>query len=178
MKRILLFSVIIFSFAYKGQAQEVTGMPANYAGVLAGIEWNTISGLTGVEYERILFGRENVTIGIKGTYTFSYRTGNMQLLNRPCCTVASIGTGLATVDYFTSQNDYPSGFFFHAGAGVGMKTYSSEHSRDLIQVRPAVEFGGGWLFPLGRRMALKWTNTVTFPSRDAGITITRVALGF
>ena len=178
MKRILLFSTIIISLAYHCEAQKVSRMPSNYAGVLAGIEWNTLSGLTGVEYERILVAGNDINIGVKGTYTFPYKTGNMQLLNRPCCTVARIGTVLATVDFFTTQNNYPSGFFFHAGGGVGMKTYSSEYSRDLIQVRPAFEAGGGWLFPLGRGLALKWTNTITFPSRDAGITITRIALGF
>ena len=178
MRRVVPFAIVIFSFAYNCEAQKVSGMPANYAGVLAGIEWNTISGLTGVEFERIVISRNQMTIGIKGAYTFRYATGNMQLLNRPCCTIASIGTGLATVDLFTAQDDYPSGFFLHAGAGVGMKTYSSEYTRDQIHVRPAVEFGGGWLFPLGHHMALKWTNTVTFPSRDAGITITRLALGF
>ena len=178
MRRIiLLFSAMIF-LALKSDAQKITGMPANYVGLFAGIEWNTISGLTGVEYERLLFGNKDLTIGMKGSYTFRYKTGNMQLLSRPCCTVASIGAALATADYFTAQQDHPSGFFFHAGAGVGVKTYSSDDFRDLVNVRPAFEFGAGWLFPLGRRAALKWTNTVTFPSKDAGITITRIALGF
>ena len=159
-------------------AQQQEKIPLNYPGAMAGIEWNTISGVTGVEYERILIVRDNITFGVKGTYIFKYKTGNMQLLSAPCCDISSIASGLATANIFTSRNRYPSGFFFQAGAGLGSKTREWEQGYKETRVRPAVEAGIGWLFPLGHGLAIKWTNTVTFPSKQAGITITRLAFGF
>lgn len=174
--RVITLSLACCCLISNVQAQDDPRIPKNYGGLLAGIEWNTISGFTGIEYERIVFAARHITVGVKGSYGFRYRTGNMQLLNRPCCSVANINTGFVTADYFTKAH-YPSGFFIHAGLGAGTKTYRTKQSPDHRHIRPAFEVGVGWLFYLGKGVGLKWTNTITFPSRDAGITITRLALG-
>jgi hypothetical protein len=173
---LLCVSTIMFNLKMNGQ--NVRDLPRNYPGLLAGIEWNTISGMTGVEYERIIIARKSLSAGIKAAYMFPYETGNMQLLASACCDVSTIATALITADLFTSENTAPSGFFFHAAIGIGGKKYEFDTQDKLIRVRPAVEAGAGWLFPLARRFAIKWTNTITFPSKEAGITFTRIAFGF
>ena len=172
-----LTSVIIFFTL--SEAQEPPAPAAkNFPGVLAGIEWNTISGMKGVEYERIVMTIEVVTIGLKGSYSFWYRQGNMSIFGTACCERASIATGLGTVDIFTGSKAIPTGFFLHAAFGLGIKSYRLEPGGIVLKGYPAVEAGLGWLFPLGNGAAIKWTNTITFPSKDGGITITRLAFGF
>jgi hypothetical protein len=179
-KHMYSFVVIVFIFVFnlRVNGQDLRGTPANYPGVLAGIEWNTISRMTGVEYERIIITRNNLTAGIKASYMFPYEKGNMKLFGTCCGDIASVATALVTADLFTSERSFHSGFFLHAALGAGRKQYEWEAQRKVIQVRPAFEAGVGWLFPVGRRLAIKWTNTLTFPSRDGGITFTRLAFGF
>ena len=176
--RMTCLIILICNVMMPATAQSLESAPKNFAGFLAGIEWNTISGVTGVEYERMLLAKEKLTMGIKGSYYFRYKQGNMQIFNSPCCEMSTITTVFATADYFTSRRAYPSGFFFHAGAGAGLKTYRWQPEMHRNSIRPAFEAGIGWLFLLGDGLALKWTNTVTFPSADGGITITRLALGW
>jgi hypothetical protein len=174
------FCLFIFSFLFLPvlHAQRSVKIPANFPGFVAGIEWNTISGVSGLEYERSLYFKKNIVIGVRGTYIFKYRTGNMQLLNRPCCEISGITTLMGTANIFTSTDRLPTGFFFLGGAGLGLKIREFEQGIKESRVTPAVEAGIGWLFPLGSGLGLKWSNTVTFPSKQGGITFTRLALGF
>jgi hypothetical protein len=173
-----IVTICFFLCNLKINAQDAHRMPANYVGALAGMEWNTISGMTGMEYERIIISRKNLSAGLKVSYLFPYETGNMKLFGTCCGDISSVVTALITADFFTSEESSQAGFFFHVALGVGGKKYEWDTERAILQVRPALEAGGGWLFPLGRQFAIKWTSTITFPSKEGGITFTRIAFGF
>ena len=179
MKQLLIACISVTCLFTVCHAQEQAVKPAkNFPGVLAGIEWNTISGMKGVEYERIVLTRATVTMGVKGSYLFRYKQGNMSIFGTSCCERASIATALGTVDIFTGSNNLPAGFFLHAAFGMGMKSYLWEPDGRMVNFYPAVDAGLGWMFSLGSGTSIKWTNTITFPSKDGGITITRLAFGF
>lgn len=156
--------------------QEVR-QPKNAVGVFAGIEWNTISGLTGIEYERVVHTMGNIELGVKGAYIFRHSNGNMQLLNGSYGGTTSTGMLMATVHYFAgSKKEELRGLFLYGGVGLGQRTTQYDRTTQRAQI-PAIDLGIGWRFPMGDRAALAWTNGITFAG-EGGITLTRLSVNF
>jgi hypothetical protein len=157
--------------------QEGENTPKNFPGLFGGVEWNSISGLVGIDYERILYIKNKVTVGAKGMYVFRYKQGNLQLINAPCCGSSSFIAAMGSVNYFTSKREDSKGFFLHSGLGVSFISYKESGIKG-DRYTPAFEAGLGWLFPIGSNIALKWTNTITFATDNGGITLSKVSIGF
>lgn len=164
---------LIFSFHAKSQGN---GSPKNFPEVFAGVEWNSISGLKGVNFERYLFHHNKWTFGVKGTHAFEYEVGNMELnlFSSSYDGRESFTSLTGTVHKFFSRKN--SGFFLCSELGLGQrkrKYYEYESSTMFT----AFEGGLGWQFRVGDKVAIRWTNTLTFAGHG-GITMTKLSVGF
>ncbi len=155
--------------------QDEKSIPKNFVNITGGIEWNTLSGLTGVEYERVVFTAGKMQIGIKGNYSPRYKRGNFQLFNEGCCEFSSFGTVMGSITYFPSERNKGSGFFLHSGLGAGLRQNEySEVKHD--KVFPGFEAGLGWMPGLGS-IRFRLEGSLQFAS-EGGITQLKVGMGF
>jgi hypothetical protein len=177
-RSISVITLLTFFIAVNCHGQELNAAPKNFVGTFAGIEWNTISGLVGVSYERAVYVVSKAQFGLKGTYIFKYEYGNMQLLNGSCCENTSGGIVLATGTLYTSKENKYKGFFLHGGLGGSMLQHELEGIVKETKVRAALEGGFGLQFKLGTTMAIRWTNSVLFHGNKGGITLTQLSLAF
>lgn len=160
-------------FALQTDAQENPG-PKNFPEIFAGIEWNSISGLTGVSYERSVFQKNKWVFGLKATHIFQYERANLEWLHSGYDGTVSISYGTATAHkFFNNQNR---GLFLLAEIGTGRRIFRYEalHHESLIM---AGEGGIGWQFLLNNRFAVRWTNSLAFGG-NGGITMTKLSVGF
>ena len=177
MRKIFCLTVYLFASAILKPtfSQEEVKAPRNHVGVFAGIEWNTISGLKGLTYERTLLNENRLSVGIKGVYAFSYEIGNMKILGGSYDGAASFAAVLPSI-LFDTKEDKGSrrGFYLQTALGAVRRTY---YDGQLVKFRPGFEAGLGWHFPIGKQVNLQWSNSVLFAGAG-GITQTRLAIGF
>ena len=168
---------MILSFvSVRGVAQE-HWIPKNSVGAFAGIEWNTLSGLTGVSYERSLLKRDKLTFGLKATYVFSYEMGTLEFMSDSYDGYASIGSLMTTLHVFTSNRNHDNeGFFFLFSAGGGSRSYKNEDYKNSMLVFCG-ELGLGWQFYLGKKTTLKLNTSMKFLGAG-GITLMKLSFGF
>jgi hypothetical protein len=176
-KNFILFLASMLTLASaQAFAQEVR-QPKNAIGIFAGVEWNTISGLTGIEYERVVHTMGNIELGVKGAYIFSHQNGNMQWLNSSQGGTTSTGMLIATTHYFTgSKKDRHKGFFLYGGLGLGQRTTMYDRTKHVTQI-PAIDMGLGWRFSPSDKAAVSLTTGITFAG-EGGITLTRISVNF
>ena len=181
--RKLILTLVILGVSYLSCLAQEERPPKSFAGIFAGIEWNTLSGSWGVEYEQVVFTQRKLTVGVKAAYVAKYAVGNMELLssshnNEKASHLSVLGT---TSYYFGSRENF-SGLFMHAGLGVGVGWFKyidqGTTTNSLTRTRPAAEFGPGWQFRVGDRFALRCKATASFGSFTGAFTSTTVALGF
>jgi hypothetical protein len=165
---IFFLSATLISLAAQGQP------PKNFPEVFAGVEWNTISGLTGISYERYIFQKDKWVLGAKATYAFNYKLSNLELLSRSNEGTVSFSSITATGHKFFSHNS--KGFFICSELGIGSRSHDYYEAKSSTTFT-AFEAGLGWQFRVGDKLAIRWTNTLTFAGQG-GITITRLSVGF
>jgi hypothetical protein len=168
---IVFLTLILLSFNSKSQEKP---SPKNFAETFAGIEWNTLSGLTGVSYERLLWEKEYWTVGGKFNHSFQYSVGNAGLFSDGDGETAFFNSLTGTVHKFFKEGQ--KGIFISAALGPGIKHhryYASEWSIFYV----ASEFGFGLQFRIGKRMALRWSNSLQFEGQG-GITATKLSIAF
>jgi hypothetical protein len=154
----------------------------NFIGFNIGIDWTSISGFMGYSYERLVYGRAAMEIGIRGSYTAPYSYGNFQLLNSsfsPPITEIKLGVHGYL---FPDKAKINTGFFFTAGAGIESSTWK-ENRKKYSSLSPTGELGFGWKLTIGKKTELRWTNALGFATRRpfAGgdmATTSAIALGF
>ena len=113
MKQFYLLCVgLILSFAFVTVRAQDHWIPKNSVGAFAGVEWNTLSGLTGVSYERSLLKRDKLTFGLDATYIFRYENGTMEILSDSFDGHTTIATLMTTVHVFTSNSNQDNEGFF------------------------------------------------------------------
>ena len=176
----ILLSIVLL-FDSKTFAQ-TTRTPKNFPGLLAGIEWNSISGTWGLEYERTVFTKTQLTVGVKASYIAQYEYDNMEILSSSsCCETASHMMLVGSGSYYTGARKNLSGFFLHSGLGIafGRLRYKSQsYNNEQNILRPAFEIGPGLQFKLGDVNALKWKATAAFGSFKGAFTSTTLSFGF
>jgi hypothetical protein len=173
IKRILIFSAICL-LGTKVFSQDIR-TPKNFPGLFAGVEWNTLSGLVGLDYERTIYQKQKLAIGLKAAHVFKYKLYNLQLLSNPDEGTASFSHLLATARYFTGKNN-DRGFFIHSGLGV---VFRKHNQYDLSETTTLAGFeaGFGFQFFVSQRIAIKWTNSLLFAG-EGGITLSKISLAF
>jgi hypothetical protein len=172
---VLIFSV---SFIYNVYGQQQRTVPQNYFSVTGGIEWNTLSGLKGLELERYFFTINSFSLGFKGRYFFRYEQGNLQLLNGTCCSFSSLGTAMATGTFHIAKKQKTPGFFLHSGLGIGLVSHQRHDYFLQRKVTPGWEAGLGWQLNLGPKAVIRWTNSLLFATQNGGIALTQLSVGF
>ena len=147
----------------------------NFPGLFFGVEWNTLSGLSGVDFERTVYQKQKMLIGLKAVHVFKYKLSNLQLLNSSYEGTATFSHLMGTAQLFTGKNNYK-GLLVHSGLGAGIR---KREQYDVSQSRtyPAFEFGFGLQFPVSKTVSLKWTNSLTFAG-EGGITLSKISLAF
>jgi hypothetical protein len=178
MKQIYLLCVLLFlsSISVKSSAQD-KWIPKNSVGAFAGIEWNTLSTLTGVSYERSLLKRDRLTFGLKATYIFNYEHGTMEILSDTYDGFTTIATLMTTLQYFPSKSsDDNEGFFLLFAAGGGSRRYMYEDYKNTWPVF-AAELGLGWQFYLGKKTNFGLSTSMKFAGAG-GITLMKISFGF
>jgi hypothetical protein len=173
-----LFILIIYTFFNsKVNAQENELLPKNKIGAFAGIEWNSISGLWGINYERTLFERDKIIVGTKILYVPKYKLGNMKILGGGCCEYINSGAILINSNFFTSLKSRKNRFFLEPGIGMGFKNYKTGEGSNK-SLFPTLEAGFGALIPISQNLWLKWNASALFLHSMGATTATSVSLGF
>jgi hypothetical protein len=170
LKKIAVLLIVLTSLKAKSQNYS----PRNFPEAFAGVEWNTISGLIGISFERYIFQKQNWVIGAKASHAFTYQLGNMSLFGTSDRETASFNSITGTVHkFFTRDNQ---GFFLCSELGAGSRKntyYEAQYSAGFI----AFEAGLGWQFDISNKINIRWTNTLSFAGRS-GITMTKLSIGF
>ena len=173
--------LVMNAFTFHLAAQK-TNSPKNFPGLLAAVEWNTISGTWGLEYERLFHTKGQLTIGAKATYIAEYNYGNLEILSGTnCCESATHGLLMGTGSYFTGAKKNFSGFFVHTALGAGftmLKYHSQAINSDRTIFRPTFEIGPGVQIRVGETVVLRWKGTVSFGPYEGSLTSTTLSLGF
>lgn len=176
----IFFTLIMSACMYSGLAQHIR-TAKNFPGLLAGIEWNTISGSGGIEYERFLYTKNKVAIGARAAYVFPYKYGNMQILGAPCCGSASQILLSGTGSYYTGKKRDFTGFFLHSALGAGLlhvEDKNQAYSNERISLRPLFEIGPGLQFNLGNSIVIRGRASAAFGPFEGSFTYTAVSIGF
>ncbi|MGZ5190526.1 MAG: hypothetical protein ACXWCZ_05865 [Flavisolibacter sp.] len=173
----LLCMVLLFSsLPIIGRAQD-HWIPKNSVGAFAGLEWNTLSCVTGVSYERSLLKRDKLTLGLKATYVFNYENGTMEMFSDSFDGYTTIGSLMTTLHLFTSdRNQINEGFFLLFSAGGGSRNYKDEDYSNSSLVYCG-ELGLGWQFYLGKKTTFKLNTSMKFLGAG-GITMMKLSFGF
>jgi hypothetical protein len=169
---IIFLTFILLSLS--SRSQKNPSSPKNFVEAFAGVEWNTLSGLTGVSYERLLLEKGYWTAGAKFNRSFQYSIGNASLLSDGDGGTAFFNSATGTVHKFFKPNQ--KGVFLSCALGAGLKHqryYASEWSMFYV----ASEFGFGLQFLLRKKMALRWTTSLQFEGQG-GITATKLSIAF
>ena len=176
--RKLLFPIgclLVSAFFQPLFSQEAAQSPRNHIGAFAGIEWNSISGLTAITFERTLLMENRISVGVKGVYAFSYQNGNMKILGGSYDGSSSFAGVLPSIRLDTKEDKgQQQGFYMQTTLGAIRRTY---YDGQLAKIKPGFEMGFGWHFPIGNRVNLQWSNSILFAG-VGGITQTRLAIGF
>ena len=148
--------------------------PKNFPEIFAGIEWNSSSGLTGLSYERYIVQKNKWVFGAKATHGFAYHLENLSLFGSASEESVSFNSVTATAHKFFLRADR--GFFLCSEVGLGLREHKYfETARTSFYT--AFEAGLGWHFQIGDKIAIRWTNTLTFAGKG-GITMTKFSAGF
>jgi len=170
-KKLTVLLFILLSIKAKSQ---VTNSPKNFPEAFAGIEWNSLSGLTGISYERYISQKEKWVVGAKVSHAFTYKLGNASFFGTNGKETASFTSVAATVHKFFLPDNR--GIFLCSELGIGSRknrSYEAEYSLLFT----AFEAGFGFQFHACNRLAIRWTNSLTFAGRG-GITMTKLSVGF
>jgi hypothetical protein len=170
-KTLTVLLIILISATAKSQGNN---SPKNFPEAFAGIEWNSLSGLTGISYERYIFQTEKWVIGAKASHAFTYKLGNASLFGTNGKETASFSSIASTAHKFFRPDNR--GIFLCSELGIGSrknKSYEVEYSTLFT----AFEAGFGMQFLVGDKATIRWTNTLTFAGK-AGITMTKLSIGF
>ena len=177
MKKILILAAMLIGFNVTSIAQDQKSIPKNFAGVFAGIEWNTASGLIGLSYERSVLIKDKLTVGLKGLHVFNYNYGNIAIFMYSYEGRSSITAILPTIHYSTSKtktgND---GFFIQFGLGTGVRRNEYREIK-YTDAFLCMENAFGWQSRISNKITLTWTNSILFAGHGA-ITSTGFSLGF
>lgn len=151
-------------------------MPKNSFGLFAGIEWNELSGLMGINYERSVYHNGKFDIGIKAIHILRYKIANLDISNSSNQGTASLSAVLCTGYLYTSKRKDNSGFFLYTALGPGLKKKKYYDNQQTVFIA-AFEAGLGWQFFISNHLTFKWSNSIFFAA-DGGITISKISLGF
>jgi hypothetical protein len=174
MKTILKKTVLLLILLISLKAKTQNYSSKNFPEAFAGVEWNTISGLTGISFERYIFQKHNWVIGAKASHAFTYKLGNMSLFGASGRETASFNSITGTIHKFFSLDNH--GFFLCSELGAGSRKnryYEVQYSTGFM----AFEAGLGWQFDICNKIKFRWTNTLSFAGRG-GITMTKLSIGF
>lgn len=167
-------SVLLIVLISANANSQPTNFPKNFPEAFAGIEWNSLSGLTGVSYERYIFKQEKWVLGAKASHAFTYKLGNASLFGTNGEETASFNSVAATAHKFFLPDNR--GIFLCSELGTGFRKNRS-YEVDYSTLFTAFEAGFGFQFRAGNQLAIRWTNTLTFAGRG-GITMTKLSVGF
>jgi hypothetical protein len=168
------FFVLLFILISLKSQSQVNNSPKSFPEVFAGIEWNSLSGLTGISYERYIFQQEKWVIGAKVSHAFTYKLGNASLFGTNGQETASFNSLTATAHKFFHPDNR--GIFLCSELGIGQRKNTSYEVK-YSTLFTAFEAGFGFQFRVGDKTAIRWTNTLTFAGK-AGITMTKLSVGF
>ncbi len=166
--------LLITFLAYLQVGAQERKAPKNFPEVFAGVEWNSISGLTGVSYERYIAQKDKWIFGARVSHAFTYNLGNLTLTGSASEETATFNSVTGTAHKFFSSNN--GGFFLCTELGLGLRK-RKYYEVELSNFFTAFEAGFGWQFHIGNKIAVRWTNTATFAGKG-GITMTKLSLGF
>jgi hypothetical protein len=181
VKKITKAICILLLTGHTAFSQESSGAK-NFIGSYIGIDWNNASRFQGISYERLVYGTAATEFGIRGSYTLPHGYGNLNLLfysfEPPVSQVRLGGQGY----FFTGRQKVNTGFFITAGAGIEFTSWE-EDIKKYHEKAPYGELGFGWKWPIGKKLVLRWTNTLSFATQSPlgganTTTVSALALGF
>jgi hypothetical protein len=157
----LLLLALLASFA--GQAQ-TTNMPKNFAGLYGGFDISNSSAFTGATYEYLFRAGQRREFGLKGSYTFGYRYGNLLIFESGASDPVMSSFSLVGTGYlFTGRESKGTGFYLGGEAGVKNSGLGLAYFGGLGQMtRPTVGLGLGWKWPLRKGGAIRWQNMLHY----------------
>lgn len=158
----MAMALILLLTTQAAAAQAVNKVPRHFVGLYGGADLSNTSVFSGLTYEYLFAAGKKAELGIKGTYTFPYRIGNLLLFENGrnevgFATLNILGTGY----FFTNAHNRGEGFFLHAEAGISGAGWRFVATMGQF-ARPVGGLGLGWKWPMRNGKALRWTNTLQY----------------
>ena len=173
---LFIILLTIFQCSNPCWGQQILLPPKNNIGVFGGIEFNSTSILSGVEYKRAVYTKRAIALHLKGIYIFKYKRENVMLFFSDEVRRKSYGMLMADVHFYTSPKRNQTGFFLNTAVGVGVVRFQYENTHFYDPI-PAVDLGIGWHILFNEHTGMQIAPSVLFAS-EGGIIRLLVALRF
>jgi hypothetical protein len=179
-KKLLNLFIFLCLFHIISFGQEERKGIKNFAGTLVAFDFTYASHVAGFEYERILYGKKNISFGIRGNYILKYKSGNSVLNNFNISGGTSRGNYKislrqlwGTAYFYTSGSKVNNGFFFTTAVGLThskiVRTVSAPFGPNNYEdILAGFEGGGGIKFSISQKNDLRLMTTLSYISGKKG----------
>lgn len=176
LTRMVLVFINIFVIEHSAISQQHSAK--YFAGINAGIGWETTSIFSGESLECILVSKKNKELGIKVTYTNRYRFGNLILFSTGIDPTSTSEIKLDATGYlYTNRQAKNTGFFLAGEAGMVVAKWKVDNSR-INYFRSGGGLGFGWKWILNDRFVLLFKNSLLYTSPSGVVSVSSLSFGF
>lgn len=154
--------------------------PVNFMGLIGGAEWKTFNLTSGLDYERIILKRKNISVGGKVFFTPYYKYGNEHLSFSGNSSGYNGEKGthllfLGSASFFPSNEEADKGIFLTASLGPGLNIFRDIPNGNAVtnttSLTGGFELGLGFLIQIGNKTALKLSAANIMGSFTKGLHI-------
>lgn len=162
IKQVLLSAVVLLSMGSKATAQDSSHSARHFVGLYGGIDLSQTSSFTGIAYEYMTYQGKRTAIGLKASYTFPYRGGNLIWLGEDTNEPSVATLGLTATGYlYTNPQKSNAGFFINAEAGLSGSGWQFFTGLNHL-LRPIGGLGFGWKWLTKKGKAIRWGNGLAY----------------
>lgn len=162
IKQFLLSAIVLLGIGNSAIAQDSTHAARHFVGLYGGIDLTQTSGYTGVMYEYMAYRGKQKELGLKVSYTFPYRGGNLIWFGEDANEPRSATIGLTATGYlYTNRQKMNSGFFINAEAGLSGSGWQFFTGLNHL-LRPVGGLGFGWKWITRKGQAIRWSNGLSY----------------
>lgn len=162
IKQLLLSAMVLLGMGNSSIAQDSSRTPRHFVGLYSGVDLTQTSGYTGVMYEYMAYRGHKKELGLKVSYTFPYRNGNLIWVEGGNDEPSAATLGLTVTGYlYTNPQKTNTGFFLNAEAGLSGSGWQFFTGLNHL-LRPIGGLGFGWKWITKKGQAIRWGNGLAY----------------
>jgi hypothetical protein len=162
IKQFLLSAIVVLAIGNSTIAQDSSHTARHFVGLYVGIDLSQTSRFTGITYEYMAYQGKRKELGLKVSYTFPYRGGNLIWFGENNDQPSASSLGLAVTGYlYTNPQKMNTGFFINAEAGLSGSGWQFFTGLNHL-LRPIGGLGFGWKWITKKGQAIRWGNGLAY----------------